>query len=168
MSGNIILFLIVAGGTLAAAVMVVTTRNMVHAALWLVGALFGAAVLFVFLNAAFLAVVQVVVYIGAIAVLMIFAVMLTGQIGEADMPRAHKGWPAAALLSLVLFGGLTFLYLDLDEVAITPPALDPGYSMVEELGQQLVSPQAYVLPFELASVLLLAALIGSIVIAWRE
>lgn len=83
MSGLEIVFLIVAVVTLFAALVVVTTPNMVHAALWLVLALFGVAVTFVLLDATFLAVVQVVIYIGAIAVLMMFAIMLTrGVMGE--------------------------------------------------------------------------------------
>ena len=77
MSGEQIVFLVVAFATLGSGFMVVTTRNMVHAALWLVATLFGVAMVFVLLDAGFLAVVQVVVYIGAIAILFIFAVMLT-------------------------------------------------------------------------------------------
>jgi len=77
MSGEQIFFLIVAAATLIFALRVVTTGNLVHAALWLVATLSGVAVVFALLQASFLAVVQVVVYIGAIAILFIFAVMLT-------------------------------------------------------------------------------------------
>ena len=71
------IFIVTAALIVASAVMVVTTRNLVHAALWLIAALFGVAVIFILLEAGFLAVVQVVVYIGAIAIMFIFAVMLT-------------------------------------------------------------------------------------------
>src|SRR6266496_4653958 len=79
MTGAQIIFILVALFTLGSGFMVVTTRNLVHAALWLVSTLFGVAVTYALLNASFLAVVQVVVYIGAIAILFIFAVMLTGK-----------------------------------------------------------------------------------------
>ena len=75
MTPDQIVFLIVALVTLFSGLMVVTTRNLVHAALWLVATLFGVAITYALLNASFLAVVQVVVYIGAIAILFIFAVM---------------------------------------------------------------------------------------------
>jgi NADH-quinone oxidoreductase subunit J len=126
MTASQIIFILVAAATLGAAAMVVITRNMVHAALWLVVALFGVAVLYAVLNAGFLAVAQVVIYIGAIAILMIFAVMLT----------------------------LT--------------QLSPRDDSLAQLGQALVSPNAYVIPFEVASVLLLAALIGAIMVAWER
>ncbi len=83
MTAEQIIFLIVGAVTLLSALMVVTARDLVHAALWLVATLFGVAVVYTLLNAGFLAVVQVVVYIGAIAILFIFAVMLTRrQIGN--------------------------------------------------------------------------------------
>jgi NADH-quinone oxidoreductase subunit J len=168
MSFGVIVFFCAAALTLAAAVAVVTTKNLVTAAMWLVLALFGAAVLFVLLQATFIAVVQVVVYIGAIAVLIIFTVMLTRHGDERQIPGTTTGWPVAALLSLSLFAGLAYLYLTSSRTAVMAPALDSELNLVSELGQQLVSPSAYVLPFELASVLLLAALIGSIVVAWRK
>ncbi len=74
-----IFFLIVGAVILGSALMVVTTGNLIHSVLWLIVTLFGVAVLYAILNASFLAVVQVVVYIGAIAILFIFAVMLTSQ-----------------------------------------------------------------------------------------
>ncbi|GAG05720.1 unnamed protein product, partial [marine sediment metagenome] len=72
-----VIFLITAVVTLGGAVMVVTVRNLIHAALWLILALFGVAVMYTLLSAPFFTVVQIVIYIGAIAILMIFAIMLT-------------------------------------------------------------------------------------------
>ncbi len=90
MTAEQIIFLLTAAVILGSALMVVTTRNLLHAALWLVVALFGVAVLYAILQANFLAVIQVVVYIGAIAILFIFAVMLTRrelmEKGSADPP----------------------------------------------------------------------------------
>ena len=88
MTAEQIIFLIVGAVTLVAGLMVVTVRNLVHAALWLVATLFGVAIIYTLLNASFLAVVQVVVYIGAIAILFIFAVMLTRR--QAAATRAHR------------------------------------------------------------------------------
>ncbi|MBC8508384.1 MAG: NADH-quinone oxidoreductase subunit J [Anaerolineales bacterium] len=166
MSGVEIIFIIVAIVTLLAALFVVTTPNLVHAALWLILALFGVAATFVLLNATFLAVVQVVVYIGAIAVLMIFAIMLTRRVMEDSGPQINSNWILAALLGLVLFVGLTFVLINSGaaNASLSDLVVDP----VEQLGKELVSPNAYVIPFELASVLLLAAMIGSIVIAWKK
>ena len=168
MSGLEIVFLIVAAMTLSAAFMVVTTQNLVHGALWLVLTLFGVAATFVLLNATFLAVVQVVVYIGAIAILLIFAIMLTRKVMQDSTSQTNANWIVAALLGLVLFVGIAQLLRKSSAVGIMMPAMDAAVDPVVQLGEVLVSPNAYVLPFEVASVLLLAALIGSIVVAWKK
>jgi NADH-quinone oxidoreductase subunit J len=93
-----IVFLLVALATLGSGFMVVTTRNMVHAALWLVATLFAVAIVFALLNASFLAVVQVVVYVGAIAILFIFAVMLTRRDMRDQGPQLNPNWGLGALL----------------------------------------------------------------------
>jgi NADH:ubiquinone oxidoreductase subunit 6 (subunit J) len=94
-----IVFLITAVVTLGSALMVVTSRHLIHAALWLILALFGVAVLYVVLNAGFLAVAQVVIYIGAIAILIIFAVMMTRTLVEDFTKQLNAQWWMAALLS---------------------------------------------------------------------
>src|SRR5918993_1094838 len=103
------IFLLVAFFTLASGFMVVTTGNLIHAAFWLVSTLFGVAVVFALLNAGFLAVVQVVVYIGAIAILFIFAVMLTRKDLRDQGPQHNSGWWVGALIAAVVFAGLLFL-----------------------------------------------------------
>lgn len=163
-----VVFLIVAAVTLGAAVMVVTARNLVHAALWLILALFGVAILFVLLDAGFFAVVQVVIYIGAIAILMIFAIMLTRRVMQDVGPQFNPGWWMAALISLVFFGGLVWMLSSWGGFSTPLPELPEGIDPLQQLGQALVSPDAYVIPFEVASVLLLGALIGAIVIAWER
>jgi NADH-quinone oxidoreductase subunit J len=163
-----IIFLIVAVVTLGGAFMVVTVRNLVHAALWLVLTLFGVAVMFVLLNAGFFAVVQVVIYIGAIAILMIFAIMLTRHVMQEVGPQVNTGWWLAGLLALVLFGGLTWMLSTWEGFSAQAPEMASSADPLRQLGQALVSPSGYVLPFELASVLLLAAMIGAIVIAWER
>lgn len=168
MSGLEIVFLIVALITLYAALEVVTTNNMIHAALWLIVTLLGVAVIFVLLNATFLAVVQVMVYIGAIAILMIFAIMLTRGVGQDEEAQVNKNWPLAAVFGFLMFFSMAIMLIFSGRGNITMPFLADNSSTIATLGFALVSPNGYVLPFELASVLLLAALIGAIVIAWRK
>lgn len=161
-----IIFILTAAATLGSALMVVTTRNLVHAALWLIASLFGIAVFYVLLNAAFLAVAQVVIYIGAIAILMIFAIMLTRRVVQDAGTQVNPNWPWALLIAVVIFGGLAWVLRLWAGFGAVPQPMNPAFDPLSDLGQALVSPNAYVLPFELASVLLLAALIGAIIIAW--
>ncbi len=161
-----VLFILSSLALLGLGFMVVTTHNLVRAALYLIGTLFSVAIVFVLLEASFLAVVQVVVYIGAIAILFIFAVMLTRKVMQDTGSQSNPNWPWAALVSLLLFGGLTYILLSWGSVSATPPALTSQNDMVQALGIALVNPDAYILPFEVASILLLAALIGAVVVAW--
>ncbi len=163
-----IIFILLAAVTLGAALLVVTARNIMHAALWLIAALFGIAVFYVLLSAGFLAVAQVVIYIGAIATLMIFVVMMTRRIVKDQGAQLNRNWWLAALVSLLLFAGLSWLLSSWSGFSAQAPALPANANPLVDLGQALVSPNAYILPFELASVLLLAALIGAIMIAWER
>jgi NADH-quinone oxidoreductase subunit J len=166
MTGEQIIFLLVALFTLGSGFMVVTTRNLVHAALWLVATLFGVAVTYALLNAAFLAVVQVVVYIGAIAILFIFAVMLTRKDMRDQGPQMNRNWWLGALISVLVFAGLFFLLQGWSGLSATALDIPSGFDSISELGNALVSPDAYVLPFEVASVLLVAALVGAVYVAF--
>jgi NADH-quinone oxidoreductase subunit J len=168
MSGLEIIFLIIAVMTLYAALQVVSDTNLVHAAFWLILTLFGVAIVFVLLNANFLAVVQVVVYIGAIAVLMVFAVMLTRNVMSDSGPQLNKNVGLAAVLGLALFAGLTTIIFFSGAAGADLPELAARSDMISDLGVALVNPQGYILPFEVASILLLAALIGAIVVAWKK
>jgi NADH-quinone oxidoreductase subunit J len=165
MSVDQILFILFALLILVPAVLVVTVRRLIHAALWLVAALFGVAVLFAFLQAGFLAVVQIVVYIGAIAILFIFAVMLTGREQAERGPRARQGWWIAALLAVLTLAGLITIVVVQPDINRTAQVIPAGVDTLRNLGSALVSPDAYVLPFEVASVLLLAALVGAVYVA---
>ena len=148
--------------------MVVSTRNLIHAALWLISTLFGVAVIYALLNANFLAVVQVVVYIGAIAILFIFAVMLTRKDMRDQGTQLNKGWWLSALLSVITFAGLAAMLWGWEGMSRTATDLPPGFDSMNELGTALISPNAFVLPFEMASVLLLAALIGAVYVAFNR
>jgi NADH-quinone oxidoreductase subunit J len=168
MSISQIIFLVVAGFTLVSALMVVTTRNLIHAALFLVATLFGVAVVYALLQAGFLAVVQVVVYIGAIAILFIFAVMLTRRDMRDKGPQMNRLWWLGALLSLLTFMGLSFLMSSWDGYSRLALEIPTGFDTMGKLGEALVSPNAYLLPFEVASVLLLAALVGAVYVAYTR
>jgi NADH:ubiquinone oxidoreductase subunit 6 (subunit J) len=163
-----IVFIVVAAATLGAALMVVIARNLVHSALWLVASLFGVAIMYVLLEAGFLAVVQVVIYIGAIAVLMIFAIMLTRKIAQEKTPRFNENWLWGAGIAVVIFAALSYILFNWPELNTPLKPLNPSVDTLKALGVALVAPGGYVLAFELASVLLLAALIGAIVVAWER
>lgn len=162
-----IIFLVVSTLTLFAALMVVTSRNMMHAALWLVLALMGAAILFALLEARFFVVVQLLVYIGAIAILIIVGVMLTRQIASDPGPQVNPGWWAAALASGALMVGAVWVLSTWDGFHTLQRAATSGGEDIRELGLALTDPSGFLIVFELASILLLAAMVGAIFIAGR-
>jgi NADH-quinone oxidoreductase subunit J len=168
MTAEQIIFLITGVLIIGSALLVVTTRKLLHAALWLVVALFGVAILYAILQANFLAVIQVVVYIGAIAILFIFVVMLTRRELMERGRQTRVNWWIPAVLGLVILVGLVILILSVPDVGRTAAALPSGLDAVLALGTTLVSPDAYALPFEVASILLLAALIGAVYVATAD
>lgn len=164
-----IVFLLVAAATLLSAVMVVSVRRIMHAALWLVVTLFGVAVVFVTLETGFFAVVQVVVYVGAIATLIIFAVMLTNRDLRDAGKQTNSGAWLAGFVSLAVAAGLAAALAGWQNFSAVRPAVDTSAAAevqrIGELGRLLVSPDAFAIPFEVASVLLIGALIGAIYVA---
>jgi len=157
-----IIFIIVAIGTLFTGTMVVVARNLVHAALWLILSFFGVAVVFAILEAGFIAVVQVTLYIGAIAILIIFAMMLTRKVMNDTEPQTNSQWVISLVVAAAAFIGLAGLL----NVAVWPALQTVSLEgSVAQLGRALVEPNQYVLPFEVASVLLIVALIGAVAIA---
>jgi NADH-quinone oxidoreductase subunit J len=161
-TGHQIVFAIIAVLTGGAAVLTVTSRNLVHAALFLATTLAGIAGVFFVLHADFLGLVQLVVYVGAVAVLFLFGLMLTrAPIGREALDSQSRGMGLAVAASLfVVLAGLTVNeYAGAEVVAVTGPS-------IAEIGIALFA--FWVLPFELLSMLLLAALIGAILLARRE
>lgn len=151
--------------TLGGAYLVVTTHNLFRATIWLMLSLFGIAGIFVLLEAPFLAAVQVLVYIGAIAILFTFAVMLTRSLTQLKdrYNRPYANLVAAILLFVFLMAGVIFpVWIDCEEC---PSMMGGPVSDTTDLGVALVDKDGLVLPFELASLLLTAAMIGAIVIA---
>ena len=151
--------------TIGGAVGVVANRNLVRGAVWLVISLFGVAGYFVLLSAPFLAAVQVLVYIGAIGILITFAVMLTQSMTNLT-ERFNRQWWVAAVAAALFFGLL--LVLVIVPVFGEHETTSDLVATTTDLGVALVSGDQYVLPFEVASLLLTAAMIGAIVIAREE
>ena len=156
-------FGIIAAAMVLAALRVVTTRNVVHAALYLVVVLAGVAGIYVLLAAEFVAWAQVLVYIGAILVLLLFGIMLTrAPLRPSTELDNDQRW-AAAVVALGVLGLFVGLLVDAfgDEQFEPETATSAG-----DVGEWIFS--VFVIPFEVVSMLLLAALIGAVVIARRD
>lgn len=166
MTGHDVAFLLVGLITAAAAYLTVTSKNLVHAALFLAVSLAGIAGVFLTLAADFLALVQLVVYVGAVAVLFLFGLMLTrAPIGREALDNQNRG------LAIGVSGGLFVVLTSLIVGAVNSGAFgdgpfEIGRPSIEVIGIAIFAD--WVLPFELLSMLLLAALIGAIVLARRE
>jgi NADH:ubiquinone oxidoreductase subunit 6 (subunit J) len=157
-----IIFIVFAAVTLLSGLFCVSTRNMFHAALYLVISLFGVAAMFAMLEASFLAAAQLIVYVGAVAILIIFAVMLTR--GGAGSQPARRPFNTQAGLAAVVTVVMLFILLRVVpffNYSVQTAAVP--VDILTQLGHALVGD--FVLPFEVASVLLLAALVGAIYIA---
>jgi NADH-quinone oxidoreductase subunit J len=172
-----ILFVLLAIITLGSALVVVTDRNLFHAALALMVSFAGVAGIYVTLDAGFLAMAQLLVYIGAISILIIFAIMMTRRLMQAvEMPFNSQRWLGlfGAIVTFVVLVVVIGRYWPLapssETFLASIPAVDSEVlsSSVARLGVSFVNPDAYVIPFEVASVLLLAALVGAIVVAWPK
>jgi len=157
----VIAFWSLAGLTLGSAAMIILVRNLLHAVLFLILSFVGIAGLYITLSADFVAVTQVLIYAGAIAVLMIFAVMLTPR-SSRDNAGNFLQLPALLLSGLVI-AGLTFVVLETDW---REAGRGPFDSTAAAIGEALLTP--FVLPFEIASVLLVAAMIGAIVLVRED
>ncbi len=166
-----LIFILVSLLTLGTGLVVVTNRNLFHAALAMMASFFGVAGLYVMLDAGFLAAAQLLVYIGAISILIIFAVMLTRrmmQTHETAMNSQSGLGLATAVATFALIAAVITRYW-WGNVAFSSRPDVPDTVLQEaviKLGEAFVNANGYVVPFIVASVLLLAALIGSIYIAW--
>jgi NADH-quinone oxidoreductase subunit J len=165
-----IIFGLLAALIVGAAVMVVTVKNVIHAALWLIACFFGVGALYLLLEAEFIAVAQVLIYVGAIAILILFAIMLTRQVTGEGVRQLSRHWWVSALVAAALFGAVIVPTLIGHPWATLIPTGPPGtpqpLSGARELGFGLV--REFVLQFEVVGLLLLVALIGAIVIAFEE
>ncbi len=158
-----VLFLVLTAITLGGAVGVVTNRNIFHGALFLVLSLSGVVGYYVLLNAGFLAAVQLLIYIGAIAILILFAIMLSRGIMAQRQSQRNEQWWMAALVTLLIFVVLAVVLWQVQWPVADAAALSAPSTSLSQLGQDLMGP--YMIPFEVASVLLLVALVGAVVLA---
>jgi len=155
-------FFALAAFTVAAALLVVLARNIVHSAVALIFSFCGVAGIYVLLDAEFLAAVQVLIYVGGITILLLFAIMLTTRIASRTEVFNEQVW-ASALVAV----GITaiLVYASVTGIQVSGEAPAPRET-TSTLGRLLLT--THVLPFEVASVLLLAAMVGAIILARRE
>ncbi len=166
MTGNQIIFYLLALLTLGSAVLAVSTRHIFRAAVFLLFALMGMAGLFFWMNYAFIAAVQIVVYVGGITVLIIFSIFLTQETGE-KLPQ--QLWSRRFIAALASFCALAFTLTHIFQHTFNASKQTAIEVSVQQIGLQMLGTNqyGYALPFELISILLLAAMIGCIVIAIR-
>jgi len=147
--------------------MVVSLKNIFHCALFLILCLSGVAGIFILLDAEFLAAAQVLIYVGAVAILMIFAIMLTSDLASRKIVQTNKNAMPALLACIVFAISVIMLIRATSEKGIWQWAetMLPGDNVMI-IGKMLMT--RFMLPFEVVSILLLAAMIGAIVLARRE
>ena len=163
MTASQIIFYILSAFILGTAVLSVTTKKIFRSAIWLLFSLIGIAGLYFWLQVEFIAAVQIVVYVGGIVVLIIFSIFLTQQAGK-EMPKPPIARSIASLLA-VLFGfALSYFLIYKNEFRAGDKPFDWS---VNKIGTQMLETgeNGYALPFEVVSILLLAAMVGCIVIA---
>jgi len=169
-----LLFWIFAVILVGAALLVVGLRNIVHSALALVMVFAMAAGIYVLLSAEFIAIVQILIYVGAVTILILFALMLTRITGRTQTNPTNKLWPVAAVICAAV--GATIIYAvnvsqhAVKNVVSAPEVAKQLPNNVVRIGQLLYSPSgySYVLPFEIASLVLLVAIVGAIVIGRED
>ena len=163
MTGAEVAFVIIGLIAVIGAIRVVTSRNVVRAALYLVVTLSAVAGVYLLLEAEFVAWVQILIYVGAIVILFLFGLMLTkAPIGREALDNQRRG--VALLVSLAILAGLIYLFwgaFDWDA-----PPIDPVEGTTAAVGTSIFS--SFILPFEVISFLLLAALIGAIVLSRKD
>jgi NADH-quinone oxidoreductase subunit J len=166
MSGATIIFYLLAAMILGCGIAAVATRQIFRAAISLLFSLIGIAGLYFWMDYQFIAAVQIVVYVGGIVVLIIFSIFLTQQSGE-KMPLQKIGRKLFSLLAV--FCGFALTIVQVFQHTFTKTTDAPVGITVKDIGEELISldKNGYALPFEVVSILLLAALIGCIVIATR-
>lgn len=152
--------------TVAGALLAVTMRSAVHCAVWLISSLLGTAGLFLMQQAEFLFAAQIVLYVGGIMVLFLFVIMLVNLEAAARERQLRKRWPIALAGVLLLAAGLARSLEEGIRLPAPRTAAETATGNVQQIAQSLFG--EYLLPFEIASVLLLVAIVGAIVMAQRE
>ena len=166
MDASAIIFYAISALILGAGLLAVTSRKIFRSAIWLLISLIGVAGLYFWMQVEFIAAVQIIVYVGGIVVLIIFSIFLTHQTGK-ELPKPMMKRTVFSVLAVLL--GLGFSYNLINEYGFTSSGA-PFNVAVSKIGEQMLSPteHGYILPFEVVSMLLLAAMIGCIVIAMKS
>ena len=162
---NQLIFLYFAAVIIASAVLMITRRNPVHSVLFMLLLFFHIAGVFVLLNAEFLAAVQLIVYAGAILILYLFVVMLLNVDRETRAGRANRYWPWISGFGLIILAEISLLVVRGTFPGAAGRTMRPGAG-VRELGFELYS--KYLVPFEIASVILLVGLVGAVMLAKKS
>jgi len=163
MSLSTAVFYLIALITVVSAGMVAFSRNIIYSAFSLLGTFMGVAGLYVFLGADFVAAVQLLIYVGGILVLILFAVMLTHRITDVQVTNRAAG----RIPALILIGALIYLLIETIKVTPWTKAKELTYApTTASIGDLFLS--SYLLPFELASLVLLGAMIGAVVLSRKE
>jgi NADH-quinone oxidoreductase subunit J len=157
-------FAIIAIITIASAIAAMTLRNLVHCALALVGAFAGLAALYLQLDAQFVGFAQILVYVGAVAILIVFAILLTGGSEPPNQPIFSASWCIGGGVALAVFGVVAWTIRSSHSITHGLPAVTQP--SVRQIGDQLMT--KYILPLEVVGLLLTAALIGAVIIAMKE
>ena len=166
MTGSDIIFYLLAALTLISGLLAVSTRQIFRAAIYLLFSLIGVAGIYFWLDLQFIAAVQIVVYVGGIVVLIIFSIFLTQQAGE-KMPKQKID--RKIFSALAVFAGFALTMLQVYQHEFYETSAEPVPVNMKEIGSRMLATrdEGYALPFEVISILLLAAMIGCIVIAIR-
>jgi NADH-quinone oxidoreductase subunit J len=160
-------FYLIAAPMLWGAIRVVTTKNVVHAALWLVVVLGGIAAQYILAAAEFVAISQVLVYIGAVMVLFLFGIMLTRATIGADTDTNNQGWVVGIPVAALIFGVLAYVTLDFTEDStLVDPTQEQIAGATTAISDGYLGP--YLVPLIAVSFVLLAAAIGAIVLARKD
>jgi len=151
------------------AVFVVTRKNPVHSVLWMLVLFLHIAALYLFLNAEFLAAIQIIIYAGAILVLFLFVIMLLNLKKEDMVKKFQKQWPMGVIIGTVFI--IFFLYI-LGQISVLPPLGKYTVQFIQSEGAMTTVGKVlytrYLLPFEIASLILLVAILGAVVLAKKK
>jgi NADH-quinone oxidoreductase subunit J len=162
----VLLFILFAGMAIGCALAVVAQRNPLYSAISLIGVFISLACLYVMLAAPFIAAVQVIVYAGAIMVLVVFVIMLLNvEQEEHRRPRLKFLVPTAIALAAILIAEIAFILVSVQEFRVNPTAAESNVGLTHSIGAALFT--RYLLPFEITSILLLMAIVGAMTLARR-
>ena len=167
MSASAIIFYAISAFILSMGVLAVTSRKIFRSAIWLLLTLVGIAALYFWMQVEFIAAIQIIVYVGGIVVLIIFSIFLTQKSGT-EMPRPIMKRTIFSVLAALF--GFVFSYNLISHYEFLPAGTQPFNASVGVIGEQMLSTTAhgYILPFEVASILFLIAMVGAVILGRKD